>query len=301
MGDPIVTLEDVEFGYTSETTVLHGVDLAIERGEFVAIIGQNGSGKSTLVKQFNGLLEPDRGRAVVHETPNAGLDTRHNSMKTLADVVGYVFQNPDDQIFHTTIYEEIAYGLTNCGVPESEHDERIERVLDAVGLAGRTWDNPFSLGVGERQRLAIASVIAMEPELICVDEPTTGQDPTEARQIMDILKGYNNRGHTVVTITHDMALVANYTDRVVVIGDGEVIADGPPEEVFLREEHLERTNVRPPQIAQLASVLRERATDTTLDEMWLSVDDARDALLPDDTDEQRATERSDRSIQTNGK
>lgn len=276
---PAIELRDVEFGYVSDTTVLRGVDLSIESGEFITIIGQNGSGKSTLVKQFNGLLTPDEGEVVVSDPDGGTYDTSEEAMNVLAQFIGYVFQNPDDQIFHTSVHEEISYGLKNIDVPESEHDERIAEVLEEVQLDVGGDANPFSFSKGQRQRLAIASVLAMRPNVICVDEPTTGQDRTEATRIMDILKSYNERGHTVVAITHDIALAAAYTDRVIVVKDGRIIADGPPERVFLDEINLEETNVRPPQITQLGIQLSENAPPGVLDDMWLTVDDAYDDVV----------------------
>lgn len=276
--ETIVEMDDVEFSYIKGTPVLKGIDLTFERGEFITIIGQNGSGKSTLVKHLNGLLEPNSGSVMIYDEDGGTYDTRHDAMKTLAAHVGYVFQNPDDQIFHTTIKSEIEYGLENIGVPEEERAERVETVLDAVDLGGRQHGNPFSLGIGERQRLAIAGVLAMEPSVICVDEPTTGQDRTEARKIMEILKEYNTRGHTVLAVTHDMGLVAEYTDRVVVVKDGRIIDDGPPEKVFLKEDNLKKTNIRPPQITQVGIELESVTSDDVLKEMWLTVDDAYDDI-----------------------
>lgn len=268
-------LSDVEFSYTEETLVLKGIDLDVEAGEFITIIGQNGSGKSTLVKHFNGLLKPDGGSATVHGSDGTPYVTTDEPLKRLAQYVGYVFQNPDDQIFHTSVYEEIAYGLKNIGVPEGDITARIEKVLDQVGLDTDGSQNPFNLGKGQRQRLAIASVLAMEPQIICVDEPTTGQDRTESQRIMEILKEYNDREHTVIVITHDIALAAEYTDRVIVVNDGIIAADGPPKEIFLKRDHLEKTNIRPPQITQLGIALKERTNHQgLLDEMWLTVEDA---------------------------
>ncbi|GGN20979.1 energy-coupling factor ABC transporter ATP-binding protein [Halarchaeum nitratireducens] len=275
---PIIEIDSVEFGYDPGTTVLRGVDLTFDRGEFVTVIGQNGSGKSTLVKHLTGLLEPDEGSVTLYDGTGESYDTRRDSITDLSAHIGYVFQNPDDQIFHTRIDEEIEYGLKNIGVPPDEREERIESVLEATQLEEHRYGNPFSLSIGERQRLAIASVLAMEPDVICVDEPTTGQDHAEARKIMDILQDYNDRGHTVVAVTHDMGLAAEYTDRVVVVKDGDVIDDGPPEEVFLRGEVLEESNIRPPQITQVGIQLEEESPADVLEEMWLTVEDAYDDI-----------------------
>jgi energy-coupling factor transport system ATP-binding protein len=274
-------LSDIEFSYTKETKVLKGIDLEVEAGEFLTVIGQNGSGKSTLVKHFNGLLKPEEGSVTVYGPDGTPYVTEDEPLKLLAQYIGYVFQNPDDQIFHTSVYEEIAYGLKNIGVSEEDIPTRIERVLDQVGLNTDGGQNPFNLGKGQRQRLAIASVLAMEPQIICVDEPTTGQDRTESQRIMEILKQYNENGHTVIAITHDIALAAEYTDRVIVVNDGSIAADGPPEEIFLKKDNLEKTNIRPPQITQLGMALKERTElEGLLDEMWLTVQDAFEDMRP---------------------
>lgn len=297
--------DGVEFSYVAGTRVLHGIDLTVDAGEFVTIIGQNGSGKSTLVKHINGLLTPNAGTVEVFDRDETNYPTNEHPMNVLARIVGYVFQNPDDQIFHTTVNEEIAYGLKNIGVPKSERADRIATVLDRVGLPVDGSENPFSFSRGQRQRLAIASVLAMGPQLICVDEPTTGQDRFEGVRIMEILRDYNERGHTIVVITHDIALAAAYTDRVIAIKDGRIIADGPPERVFLDAENLEQTNIRPPQITQLGLALADEAPSGVLEEMWLTTNDAladvtsflqlddRARIDPDRTELQLAIERAE--------
>jgi len=271
---PALELDGIEFSYVPEKTVLQDVDLSIETQEFVTIIGQNGSGKSTLVKNIVGLLDPDEGTVTIYDEEGTAYTTTDHPMNVLARNVGFVFQNPDDQIFHTSVYKELKYGLENIGVPESERQERIENVLKAVDLSPDGSQNPFNLGKGQRQRLAIASVLAMEPQIIIVDEPTTGQDRKESKRIMEILQEYNEQGHTIISITHDIALAAEYTDRVIVIKDGAVIADGPPKRVFLDEKNLEETNIRPPQITQLGAALNKQLETDILKEMWLTTDDA---------------------------
>lgn len=294
---PALRLSDVEFGYTEETNVLNGIDLDIDAGEFVTIIGQNGSGKSTLVKHFNGLLTPDSGTAKVYAQDGTAYSTADESLKVLARFVGYVFQNPDDQIFHTSVYEEIEYGLKNIDVPVEDRPDRIETVLEQVGLNTDGRQNPFDLGKGQRQRLAIASVLAMESQIICVDEPTTGQDRSESQRIMEILREYNKRGHTVIAITHDIALAAAYTDRVIVVNDGNIAADGTPAEVFLEKKHLEETNIRPPQITQLAMALKERHDyEDILQGMWLTVQEAFEDMTRGD-EQSEITHRVDDSAQ----
>lgn len=277
---PAIRVEGVEFAYVEGSPVLRGIDLTVGRGEFVTVIGQNGSGKSTLIKHFNGLLRPDGGVVHVHDPAGESYDTRRHSIRSLSRLVGHVFQNPDDQLFYTSINDDLWYGLENLDVPREEGDARIDRVLEQVELDGRRYANQFQLGKGERQRLALAGVLVMEPPILCVDEPTTGQDPAEARRLMDILREYNERGNTVVVVTHDMALAATYTDRLIALKDGDVLADGPPAEVFRRRAALAETNIRPPQITRLWDGLRERLPAEAVERVWLTVDDAHQALRP---------------------
>lgn len=250
-------LHDVHHVYPPDVRALRGIDLTVYRGEFLAIIGKNGSGKTTLAKHFNGLLKPTNaaGRVLVRGAEGARSETRKLRLHQLAGTIGYVFQNPDRQIFHDTCAEELAFGLNNMRTPAKEQEERIARTLSLVGLAGCEETNPVQMSRGQRQRLAIASTLVMEPEVAVIDEPTTGQDPDEGRIILEFLAQYNAAGRTVVIISHDMALVAEYASRVVAMRHGHVLADGTPREVFGRTDVLEQTNIRPPQAAVLAARL----------------------------------------------
>ncbi|MDI6906593.1 MAG: ABC transporter ATP-binding protein [Thermoanaerobacterales bacterium] len=248
---PVLEVQDLHFRYPgAPEDALRGISLRIAPGEMVALIGQNGAGKSTLARHFNGLLRPTAGRVLVGGRDAAGL-----KVSALARHVGYVFQNPDHQIFHDTVGGEVAFGLHNLGVPRTEIRERVAAALEFVGLAGTEETYPFELSKGQRQRLALAAVLAMRTGVIVLDEPTTGQDYRESRQIMDRVKELNEAGHTIVFITHDMELVARYAARVVVLGQGRVPADGGVREVFARPEVLRLTDLRPPDITRLAQRL----------------------------------------------
>ncbi len=263
--ESVIELHDVEHEYGGAVMALAGVDLTVARGEFVAIIGKNGSGKTTLSKHINGLLKPSnkRGRVLVRGRDGELFSTRGVPLHRFASTVGYVFQNPDRQIFHDSCHDELEFGLRNLGVPAEEIDIRVHETLGLVGLAGKEDVNPVHLSRGERQRLAIASVLAMRPAVAVIDEPTTGQDPDEARVILDSLARHNADGSTVVIISHDMALVADYASRVVAMREGRVLADGTPHEVFSRPDVLAETNIRPPQAAVLAARLGIRNVLTT--------------------------------------
>lgn len=250
---PIIEVTDLRFVYPDGTLGLDGVSLSIERGEFVAFIGQNGSGKTTLSKCMCGLLRPTGGRVVVD-----GIDiSRKGIVKELVRRVGYVFQNPDHQIFNTTVYDEIGYGPRNLGMSAEERDKAIREAAAVAGVHEELFqEHPFFLPKGLRQRVAIASILALRPEVIIVDEPTTGQDIRQSLEVMEFLKQlWAEQGHTIVIITHEMPIVAAYAQRTVALCRGKVLIDGPTRQVFLRSEVLAQTYVKPPQVCRLAQAL----------------------------------------------
>jgi energy-coupling factor transporter ATP-binding protein EcfA2 len=248
--DVVICAKDLEHIYAGGLEAVRGVNLEIMRGDFVALIGRNGSGKTTLVKHFNGLLRPTNGSVLVN-----GEDASKKTVTELSKVVGYVFQNPDHQIFTPSVREEIAYGLKNMGLDEKEIETRVHRILKVVRLEGREETFPFNLGKGERQNLAVGSVLAMEPEVLIVDEPTTGLDMEGIDHIMALMEELHRNGHTVLIITHDMGVVAKYARRVVALQEGKILLDGPPREVFSKPDILEKSSLRPPQITRLAQSL----------------------------------------------
>lgn len=235
---------------------LKNIDLEIRKGEFIALIGQNGSGKTTLIKHFNGLLKPTRGRVLVN-----GKDTSRQKVSDLAKSVGYVFQNPDHQIFAETVEEEVSFGPRNLGFPEDKIKAIVQEVLAEVGLLHRLKEMPFMLGRGERQRLAVASVLAMEPQILIIDEPTTGLDWRESVKLMELVRRLNEKGHTIIMTTHNMSLVALYAKRVVVLRLGEKILDGPTHQVFQEIELLKTAFIKPPQLFRLMSYFPEIKVD----------------------------------------
>ncbi|OHZ01654.1 energy-coupling factor ABC transporter ATP-binding protein [Salinicola sp. MIT1003] len=277
----VIDIQNIEHNYSGNVHALTGINLSITRGEFVAIIGKNGSGKTTLAKHFNGLLKPTNknGQVFLRGVDDECFSTQGVPLHKLASTVGYVFQNPDRQIFHDTCREELEFGLRNIDVPGDTWVARVEETLRLVGLAGREEANPVHLSRGERQRLAIASTLVMAPQIAVIDEPTTGQDLDEGRVILDFLANFNRNGKTVVIISHDMALVASYASRVIAMKSGQVLADGTPHDVFSRPEVLEGTNVRPPQAAVLANRLGYHGV--------LTVQEAIDSLSADRTSHPR--------------
>jgi energy-coupling factor transport system ATP-binding protein len=262
----IITVEDLWHVYQGKVTALRGVNLKVYEGEFLAIIGQNGSGKTTLVKHFNGLLKPTKGKVTVY-----GIDTTKASISELSKKVGYVFQNPDHQLCNETVRKELAFGPANLGFPVAEINKRVENVAERLGLKKVLDEKPFSLSKGERHRVAVASILTMNPDVLIVDEPTTGQDYGMSREMMEIFESLHKEGKTVIVITHDMNLAAEYSERVVVLKNGEILCEGPPRKVFLQTETLEKTYLKPPQITRFAQKLTQYGISDavlTVDEMY---------------------------------
>jgi energy-coupling factor transport system ATP-binding protein len=249
-GEPVIQVEGLTHRYPNGVVALEGVDLTVRKGEFLAILGQNGSGKTTLVKHFNGLLEPTEGTVRVGED-----ETREQGLRQLGQSVGYVFQNPDHQIFSDTVADEVAFGPKIRGMDEGEIKERVEEALAAVGLEGRGGEDPFGLTKGERQRVAVASVLAVRPEVLILDEPTTGLDYAEQRSMMDLVKSLNESGSTIIVVTHTMWVVAEYAHRAAVVRDGRISLRGTVREVFAQEDDLKDAYVRPPHIVTLGNSL----------------------------------------------
>ena len=236
--------------YPDGRQALSGVSLEVRAGEFVAIVGQNGSGKTTLAKHFNGLLRATEGTVEV-----AGQIIGEQRTVDLARTIGYCYQNPDHQIFAATVREEIRFGPARLGLTEDEIDRRTDQILEMVGLRESRDVYPFSLGRGERQKLAVGSVLAIEPQVLIVDEPTTGLDWRGSEAMMGLVDRLNGRGTTVIAITHDMNLVAEHAARVVVMADGRLAGDGTPEEIFTSAGVLKMAHLRPPQAFRISRAL----------------------------------------------
>ncbi|MEM2897511.1 MAG: ATP-binding cassette domain-containing protein [Candidatus Bathyarchaeia archaeon] len=249
---PIIIVKNLTHVYPDGTLALDGINLEIYEGEFIGIIGQNGSGKTTLVKHFNGLLKPTEGEVLVD-----GVDTRNLTIAQLSTKVGYVFQNPDHQICQSTVFDEVAFGPRNLGLSEGEVKERVQSALMAIGIEKLSRRHPLLVSKGERQRIAVASVLAMRPKILIIDEPTTGQDYRQSKEIMDLVYELNKEGRTVIVISHNMKLIAEYVQRVIVFSQGKVILDGSARHVFSQHEILKKAFIRSPQITRLARMLMD--------------------------------------------
>jgi energy-coupling factor transport system ATP-binding protein len=245
-GQPVVRARALSHTYAGGARVLRGVDLDIRRGEFLAVVGQNGSGKTTLVKHINGLLLPSSGTVEV-----LGRRVQDYRKSELGRIVGYVFQNPDHQIFAETVREEVSFGPRNLGVPPGEIEQRVAEALAAVDLQGYEARDPFALTKGERQRVAVASVLATRPQILILDEPTTGLDYGETRSMMALVQRLNCQGYTTIIVTHSMWVVAEYARRAVVMGEGRIMFDGAPRSLFRDDELLGRCHLKRPSICEL--------------------------------------------------
>ena len=250
LGEVLLEVDGLIHRYPDGTEALGGVSCAIRRGEFVAILGQNGSGKTTLVKHLNGILAPTAG-----DIRLAGQSLRGQPATVLSRRVGLVFQNPDHQIFAERVWDEVAFGPRLQGLSEADVRRRVEEALDAVGLADLGDADPFILTKGSRQRVAVASTLATKPDVIILDEPTTGLDFRELQGMMALIQRLNAAGHTIVIITHAMDIAAAYARRVVLMQGGRILLDGPTREVFADEPRIGQTGLTPPPVVQVGNRL----------------------------------------------
>lgn len=263
-----IILENVSFSYSRktplETPALREINLRIEKGEFVGILGEKGAGKSTLLKLFNGLLIPDTGTVCLDGLSSSSREARHR--------VGMVFQQPADQLFCRTVYDEIAFGPLNFGYSKKETKERVLEALEAVSLdRAMLQKNPFQLSGGEMQRVALASALALRPDYLVLDEPITGLDPVGKREILETLKRVNNAGTTVIAVTHNLKGFFPILQRIVLIKDGKIAFQGN------REDYL-KTGCDP--LPPIASIMRElKAKGLPVNPAIFTVEDALEEIL----------------------
>lgn len=246
----MIKTENVHYSYPNKVEALKGVSLTIQDGEFVAIMGQNGAGKSTFVKHFNGLLKPSKGIVCIN-----GVETTKSSVASLARNVGFVFQNPDHQLFSETVEEEIGFALKNFGFKPEVIDERVTWALNLLSLTQYRKTSPFLLSGGERKRVALASVLAWDPQTLILDEPTIGQDHEQKEKLRQFILQLQTQKKTVVTVTHDVEFVAECNPRVVLMKEGKIVADGEGKKILTDPEILEMSSIVLPQIAQVFNKL----------------------------------------------
>ncbi len=245
-----LSVENISFTYPGGAEALRGVTLDIASGEAVAIVGENGAGKTTLVKHLNGLLKPTRGRVIVGEW-----DTREHTVAKMAARVGFVFQNPDDQIIERTVGDEVAFGPRQLGQSAPDALANATAALEMVELAAESGTHPYDLTAPQRKLMTLASVLAMRTPVVIFDEPTMGQDARGVALIGNIIETLKSEDRTVIIITHDIDFCADHFERVVAMADGRVLADGPAADVLAQADLLATTNVEPPQLIRLAQAL----------------------------------------------
>ena len=272
-------LENVSFTYSPNTAyeihALKNVNLDIRDGEFIGLIGHTGSGKSTLVQHFNGLMKATSG-AIYYNGEN--IYAEGYSMKQLRGKVGLVFQYPEHQLFEVDVLTDVCFGPKNQGLPKEEVEKRAKKALQMVGLKEKYYkQSPFELSGGQKRRVAIAGVLAMEPEVLILDEPTAGLDPKGRDEILDQLKRIHEERHiTIILVSHSMEDVAKYVDRIIVMNQGEVMYDGTPKEVFSHYKELESVGLAAPQVTYIMNALAEKGFPVSTDAT--TIEEATEAI-----------------------
>lgn len=273
-----IVVENLSYIYLKgspfERKALDNVNLVINQGEFVGIIGHTGSGKSTLIQHFNGILKPTSGKVIVD-----GIDMSNKGLKELRKKVGIVFQYPEQQLFEETVYKDIAFGLKQLNQSEDEIDKKIRKVIKIVGLDEDILEkSPFELSGGQKRRVAIAGILVMEPSILVLDEPAAGLDPKGRNEIFGFLqKLYNQTKITIIIVSHNMEEVAKIVNRVIVINKGKIAMDGSPREVFSNVSALENIGLSAPQITYLMKKLKKKIPDLRDD--IFTVEEAKREIL----------------------
>ncbi len=261
-----IEVVDVSFSYPSGVTALEAVSLEVGSGDAMAIVGENGAGKTTLVKHINGLLHPSQGRVNVGDW-----NTADYSVAQLAGRVGYVFQNPDDQLFERTVRRELAFGPRNLGQNEAEVKASVDMALERTELADVADTHPYDLSLARRKWVAMAAVLAMQTPVIILDEPTSGQDAHGIALLGRLMNELKAEGRTILTISHDLDFVADHFPRLVVMADGRILVDGPAAQVLEQTELLRQAQIDPPQLVRLAAALGLPDVPTSIDDFLSAV------------------------------
>ncbi|WP_432627845.1 energy-coupling factor transporter ATPase [Brotaphodocola sp.] len=263
-------------GTVYEQYALRDVNFEIQDGEFVGLIGHTGSGKSTLIQHLNGLLKASSG-AIYYNGEN--IYSEGYDMRALRSKVGLVFQYPEHQLFEVDVFSDVCFGPKNQGLSKEEIEERAKDALRQVGLDEKFWEqSPFELSGGQKRRVAIAGVLAMQPEVLILDEPTAGLDPKGRDEILDELEALHRDRHmTIILVSHSMEDIARYADRIMVMNHGEKVFDGPPREVFHHYRELEKIGLAAPQITYIVHELKDHGVPINSD--LITVEEARDAIL----------------------
>lgn len=241
-----VEMKDVSFQYPNGYLAVDQISIQVEKGENIAIVGQNGAGKSTTVKMLNALEYPTKGVVMIGD-----MDTKKYTTAQVSRVVGYVFQNPDDQIFHSTVRDEVEFGPKKMKLPQEQIDKQVKYALEITGMEQFADENPYNLPLSTRKFVTIAAIIASDCEVMVFDEPTAGQDLFGNRKLEQILQDLHKHGKTVITISHDMEFVVSNFRKIIVMANKKVIATGTPEEIFWNQEVLEKAMLKQPYVSRL--------------------------------------------------
>ena len=277
MAQAILEVKDLHYNYPDGTQAIKGIDFQVEEGQMISILGPNGAGKSTFFLHFNGIIEPTSGEIIIE---GKKLEYDKKSLLEARAKVGVVFQNPDDQLFAPTVFEDVAFGPMNMGLDEEEVKQRVEEALEVVGMSEYSQKAPHHLSGGQKKRVAIAGILSMRPKVMVLDEPTSGLDPNGASAIMQLLYDLNAEGMTIIVSTHDVDLVPMYSDNINVLRRGKILKKGNCREVFSDEEVIEQADLRLPWVGQIFEELENEDNITFGEEGYpLTVADARQALL----------------------
>ena len=249
---------NITFYYDDGNEALNNVNLKVDKGDIVALLGKNGAGKSTLFLHFNGILRPDNGEIIID---GEKLKYDKKSLIKFRQKVGLVFQNPDDQIFAPSVEEDVAFGPLNLKLPMEEVQKRVHEALERVGMVGFEKKAPHHLSGGQKKRVAIAGILAMKPEIMVFDEPTAGLDPKGASKIINLLKELNEQGITIIISTHDVDLVPQYANKVYVLHEGEIIGEGTAKDIFSNKELINKANLELPIIANFFKKIESESED----------------------------------------
>jgi cobalt/nickel transport system ATP-binding protein len=276
MAETILEVKDLHYNYPDGTQAIKGIDFKVEEGQMISILGPNGAGKSTFFLHFNGIIEPTSGEIIIE---GKKLEYDKKSLLEARAKVGVVFQNPDDQLFAPTVFEDVAFGPMNMGLSEDEVKQRVEEALEKVGMAEYSHKAPHHLSGGQKKRVAIAGILAMKPKVMVLDEPTSGLDPNGASAIMQLLYDLNAEGMTIIVSTHDVDLVPMYSDNINVLRKGKILKQGSCREVFSDEQVIEDADLRLPWVGQIFELFDKKDNISFEDNGYpLTVKDAYDSI-----------------------
>lgn len=257
----VLETENLSYTYPDGTKAINNINLAIEKGEKIAIIGSNGAGKSTLFHHLNGLKKAKSG--IVKIDGEEMKYSKENLIK-IRQKVGVVFQNPDDQLFSPTVIEDVAFGPMNLGLDRETIDSRVKESLKSVQMEGYENKVPHHLSGGEKKKVAIAGVMAMHPDIMILDEPTAALDPQGAEQVLTILNQLNSQGMTIIISSHDLEMISTFADRIIVLHEGEIICEGNPESVFSNKTILNQAHLKQPKCVEILNILKSRGLDVNI-------------------------------------